>query len=95
MIICNLSGEAGCMSWLILLTYGTFLWRLMIASAYEVEVSEDDQRLVTSGGWAVWAARAGEPGSVLSVEAEDREEPRLGLGTLEAGVLTSDRVRPQ
>ena len=66
-----------------------------MASAYKVEVSEDDQRLVTSGGWAVWAALAGEPGSILSVEAEDREEPRLGLGTLEAGVLTSDRVRPQ
>ena len=73
------------MSWLILLTKGAFLWRLMMASAYEVEVSDDDQRLVTSGGWT---ARAGDPGSVLSVEAKD-------LWTLEAGVLTSDRVRPQ
>ena len=80
------------MSWLILLTNGAFLWRLMMASAYEVEVSDDDMRLLTSEGWT---ARAGEPGSVLSVEAEDRVEPRAGLGTLEAGVLTSDRVRPQ
>ena len=29
------------------------------------------------------------------MEVEDRVEPRAGLGTLEAGVLTSDRVRPQ
>ena len=44
----HLSGEAGCMSWLILRTKGTFLWRLMMASAYEVDVSEDDQRLAAS-----------------------------------------------
>ena len=80
------------MSWLILLTYGAFLWRLMMASAYEFEVSDDDQRLAASGGWA---ALAGELGSVLWVEAEDREEPRAWLGILEAGVRTSDRVRPQ
>ena len=62
-----------------------------MASAYEVEVSEDDQRLAPEG----WAALTGELGSVLWEEAEDREEPRVWLGTLEAGLLTSDRVRPQ
>ena len=62
-----------------------------MASAYEVEVSEDDQRLASGG----WAALTGELGSVLWEEAEEREEPRAWLGTLEAGLLTSDRVRPQ